>query len=222
MTYGYQTEKTTVNSIVNSIQKPSHSTNITLKTRIRICEAYVSSIFLYTSKVWTLTKALEKTIDVFQRNLIRKILDIWWPYKINNKILYKHTKQEPWSQNIKRRRLRWLGHLMRLPIETPVQQALQESLRPTKRLLGKPKSTWISWVNQDQRSVNQRSVQSSTSALKHYRPSHKIEISVDTWIKAKAQCWPMGERVTDDDDMLKYNERKRLLLLYTMTLWKQF
>ncbi len=51
-----------------------------------------------------------------------------------NKDLYKCTRQEPWSQNIKRRRLRWLGHLMRLPVETPAQQALQESICPTKRL----------------------------------------------------------------------------------------
>ncbi len=84
----------------------------------------------------------------FQRNLLRQILDIWWPYKISNKDLYKCTKQEPWSQNIKRRRVRWLGHLMRLPVETSVQQASQESLCPTKRPPGKPKTTWISRVNQ--------------------------------------------------------------------------
>ncbi len=33
--------------------------------RIRIFEVYVSSIFLYNSEVWTLTKALENTTDVF-------------------------------------------------------------------------------------------------------------------------------------------------------------
>ncbi len=115
---------------------PLTSTKIPLKTRIRIFEAYVSSIFLYNSEVWTLTKALEKTIYVSQINLIRKILDIRWSHKISNKDLYKHTRQEPWSQNIKRRRLRWLGHLVRLPVETPAQQALQKSLHPTQ------KKTW--------------------------------------------------------------------------------
>ncbi len=41
------------------------STKIPLKTRIMIFEAYVSSIFLYNSEVWTLTKSLAKSIDVF-------------------------------------------------------------------------------------------------------------------------------------------------------------
>ncbi len=129
--------------MVSYIQHQNHLTS-SLKTRIRIFESYVSSIFLYSSKVWTLTKAVEKTIDVFQRNFLRKILDIRWPYKISNKDMYKHTKQEQWRQKIKRRRLKWLGYLMRLLTETPAQQALQESLCPTKRPPGKPKTTWIS------------------------------------------------------------------------------
>ncbi len=50
--------------------------------------------------------------------------------------------------------LQWLRHLMRLPTETPVQQALQETLRPTKRLPGKPKTRWFSQVNQDLKEIN--------------------------------------------------------------------
>ncbi len=142
--------------MVSCIQHKNHltSTKIILQTRIRIFEAYVTSIFLYNSEVWTLTKALEKTIDVFLRNLLRKILDIRWSYTISYKDLYKCTKQEQWSQKIKSRRLRWLGHLMRLPTETPAQQALQEDLHPTKGPPGKPKTTWISRANEDLKEID--------------------------------------------------------------------
>ncbi len=43
---------------------------------------------------------------------------------------------------------------MRLAVETPAQQALQESLCPTKRRHGKPKTTWISRVNQDLKEIS--------------------------------------------------------------------
>ncbi len=115
----------------------------------------MSPVYFYiAARCGTLTKALEKTIYVFQRNLLRKLLDTQWPYKISNKDVYKRTKQEQWNQNIKRRRSRWLGHLMRLPVETPVQQALQESPCLTKRPPGEPKTTWISRINQDLKEIS--------------------------------------------------------------------
>ena len=125
------------------------STKITLKTRIRLFDAYISSIFLYNSELWGLTGAQENTIDVIQRRLIRRILNIRWPYTISNETLYERTQLKSWSETITERRMRWLGHLMRLPAETPARQALQECLRPAKRPRGKPKTTWRSRVNQD-------------------------------------------------------------------------
>ncbi len=36
-------------------------------------------------------------------------------------------KQEPWSENIKARRLTFAGHFLTPPVETPAHQTLQES-----------------------------------------------------------------------------------------------
>jgi hypothetical protein len=76
-------------------------------------------------------------------------LNIKWPHTIINTILYERTGEENWSQKSKKRRLRWLGHLMRLPKTAPIQQALTEALRPIKRPSGKPKTTWVSRMNID-------------------------------------------------------------------------
>ena len=48
------------------------------------------------------------------------------------------------SEAIKKRRLTWCGHLLRLPEDTPARLALKEFLRKTKRPPGKPKTTWMS------------------------------------------------------------------------------
>ena len=52
---------------------------------MRAFDAYISSIFLYNSELWTLTSSIEKQIDSFQRRLLRKnILNIKWPSVMNN------------------------------------------------------------------------------------------------------------------------------------------
>lgn len=130
------------------------SKHIELKTRIRILNAYITSIFLYNSELWTLTKSQENTIDVFQRNLLRKIIKIKWPYTIRNEDLYERTQETKWTEKIKKRRLKWLGHMMRLPETSPAHLAIKEAIRPVKRPRGKPKTTWISMINKDIKEMN--------------------------------------------------------------------
>ena len=84
---------------------------------------------------------------------MRRVVDIRWPKKITNEKLYEKTKVEPWSIKIKRRRLNWLGHLMRLHKQTPARIALNESLKPNKKV-GRPTTTWIKLIEKDLATVN--------------------------------------------------------------------
>ena len=45
--------------------------------------------------------------------------------------------------------MRFLGHILRLPENTPVRKALAEHLRPVKRDPGRPQTTWWSLVIKD-------------------------------------------------------------------------
>ena len=60
--------------------------------------------------------------------------------------MYEKTNQKPWSETVKRRSLRWLGHVMRMDRETPARKALQECIKPGRRPVGRPKETWLSYV----------------------------------------------------------------------------
>ena len=125
-----------------------------IQLKMRIFQAYICSIFLYNSELWTLTKNLEKEIDVFQRILLRRIINKTKMDKVRNTDLYFITKTEPWSRTVKRRRLNWIGHLMRLPKETPARQALAEQQRKTSRPRGRPKMTWINKVEKDLKEID--------------------------------------------------------------------
>ena len=71
-----------------------------------------------------------------------------------NEEIYRVTKAEPWSRVLKRRRLRWLGHVMRLEDDTPAKQALQEFLRPVKKPRGRPTTTWLKKISSDLSETN--------------------------------------------------------------------
>ena len=133
----------------NKLKYVLEDRKLSLEIKIQTLNALVKSVFLYNSELWTLTKKDEKKIDAFQRNLLRKIMNIKWPNKIRNEELYEKTKQTEWSKEVRKRRIRWYGHLQRLPDETPAKQALHESLRPTKRPPGRPPTNWLKQVRKD-------------------------------------------------------------------------
>ena len=122
--------------------------------KIRAFQAYASPIFLYNSELWTMKATDVKGVDSFHRRQLRYALNIFWPKKMSNDELYSTTKAEPWSTTITRRRLTWLGHLLRLPEGTPAKIALREALTPARRPRGKPRTTWITTVIKDLAELN--------------------------------------------------------------------
>lgn len=133
----------------NKFKDVFNSDSISHETKLKTFRAFIASVFLYNSELWTVTKSLEGNIDAFHRRLLRSILGIKWPKKITNKELYKKTKETAWSIAITRRRIRWTGHLLRLPAETPAKQALTEAIRKYKLPRGGQRATWLKKVNKD-------------------------------------------------------------------------
>ena len=65
--------------------------------KIRRFNAFVSTIFLYNSELWTLTSKLRNKIGVLQRILLRKCLRITRRDHITSEELYERTATKPWS-----------------------------------------------------------------------------------------------------------------------------
>ena len=81
------------------------------------------------------------------------ILKIHWPYKIRNDTVYERAGEIEWSKKIEERRMKWLGHMLRLPENTPANLALKESLRPVKRPRGRQKDTWNTIINRQLKEI---------------------------------------------------------------------
>ena len=111
-------------------------------------------MLLYNCEIWTLTKKLEECLDIFQRKLLRRMLNIKLTDKIRNEEIYKRSQQIPITTEIKKRRLNWLGHMLRLPGRTPAKLAFKEHLKKAKGNRKRPKKTWIKQINKDLKPIN--------------------------------------------------------------------
>ena len=92
---------------------------------------------------------MEKSLNSFHRRLLRIAINVRYPKIIKSKKLYTLTKQKPVSQNIQKRRLALLGHILRLHPDTPAQKAIDFYITKDKRPVGRPPATWLELIAKD-------------------------------------------------------------------------
>ena len=134
---------------MRTLKKSFNSKLVSEEIKLRLFNTYVGSIFLYNSELWTLNKTLEDKVDSFHRRQLRFAIGIFWPRKISNEELYTRTKAKPWSKVIQKRRLKWLGHMMRLDSSTPARKSFNEVNTPVHRRRGRPTTRWIDVIKKD-------------------------------------------------------------------------
>ena len=104
--------------------KRSTITTLTWVSRLHC----VKAVLLYGSECWRITKGDMRKVDVFHNRCLRKICNIYWPNKIRNVELHKKTDSMNMSLEIKHRRLRWLGHVLRMSEERIPKVAMRYGL----------------------------------------------------------------------------------------------
>ena len=115
------------------------------RMKLHLYNSMVKTVLLYGSESWRITESDRQRLDVFHNSALRKICRIFWPEKITNEALYDITNSEPMGQIVKKRRLRWFGHVSRMDIGRIPHVSLNWT--PIgKRKKGRPKATWRSTV----------------------------------------------------------------------------
>ena len=135
---------------MNDVWKSHLSRNI----KVRIFNACIAPIFLCNAELWTTTSTINDTINAFQRRLLRYALNIKYPKTISTQKLKETLKYTDWSTYISTQRLRWFGHALRLPEDSPAKQALYVVQEPTLRTVGRPRTRWTELVKQQLDQIN--------------------------------------------------------------------
>ena len=181
---------------ISTMKENSHVYNskyLTLSQKIRHFIVFTECIFLYNCELWTTTNTINDSIDSFHRRQLRYALGIKYPRVITNQQLYDVTKCEPWSVVTERRRLSWLGHLMRLNPETPARQSFKVKRKP-----GRPPMTWITTIQQD---LSKRDIHIN---LRDMSAIEKLESMYHDRVGWKARCSMRG---TPRDVTTEFSER---------------
>ena len=87
---------------------------LSLKLKLRIYNAIILPTLLYASETWKVYKSTGKRLDAFHRKCLRSILRITWRDKVTNEVVMKRTGAQEVQTIMKVRRMRYLGHVMRM------------------------------------------------------------------------------------------------------------
>ncbi|XP_078352399.1 uncharacterized protein LOC144637125 [Oculina patagonica] len=99
-----------------------------------------------------MTKGDEAKLDTFLHKCLRRILRIYWPMRVSNEEVRRQAKTCTTSEQIRRRRWRWIGHVLRMGHQQHPRIALTWAPEG-KRRRGRPKETWRRTVEGERRKM---------------------------------------------------------------------
>ena len=101
----------------NSLYPVWNNRNIWTNTKIRIYKAAVLTILCYSCETWNTTVSQMRRLEAFHQRSMRKILKIRWFHKVKNVEVLRRAKTGCLEDHIGSMRLRWFGHVTRMPDE---------------------------------------------------------------------------------------------------------
>ena len=114
--------------------------NVKLRTttKIAVYRACVLSTLLYGSESWTAYAKQEHRLNAFHLRNLRRILRIRWQDKVTNSIVLERADICSVYGLLTQRRMRWLGHVSRMPDGRIPKDVLYGELATGGRSVGRP------------------------------------------------------------------------------------
>ena len=129
-----------------SMSKVLTTKRLKLKTKLNILKCYIYSIFTYGCEAWTLSKANENKIEVFEMWCLRQMSNIKWKDRVTNeKVLEKLQTSRQLLKNIQKRKLRYFGHIKR---KNNLLTISMEGKVQGRRPRGRPRNNWVGDVKE--------------------------------------------------------------------------
>ena len=123
--------------------------NIYTSTKIRIYKSAVVTILTYGSETWNTTQKQMKRIEVFHQRCLRRILKIKWFHRVRNADVLNQAQITSAETLISAMRLRWFGHVVRMPGDRLPKFLVDWKPNHGKRSRGRPRKSWTNCVRED-------------------------------------------------------------------------
>ena len=142
------------NRCYHALASVMKSRTISRRTKIRTYNIVIKPTVLYGCETWTLTKQREKRLEIFENNILRRILgpvydeeEGRWRRRHNREI--RDQTGQPYIQDeVRGRRARWAGHCIRMESDRLPRKVMEGGVQG-RRPLGRPRYRWMDGVRKD-------------------------------------------------------------------------
>jgi hypothetical protein len=131
-----------------------NNSHLSLKVKVRVYESCVLSVLLYGSETWPTYRRQEHKLNAFHFRCLRQILGLSWQDRVPNTTVLKLTNSSDMYTAFRRRRLRWIGHVRRMPDERLPKSIFHGELAVGHRPRGRPKLRFKDVVKRDMNVFN--------------------------------------------------------------------
>lgn len=148
------------------------------KCKVRLYKTLIRPVICYGCEAWTLSQRNQELLNRFERKVLRRIYGPkyddnlgGWRQLMNFEI--REIQEGPQLSGwIKAQRLRWLGHVWRMPMERVVRRTVTQTPEG-RRPPGRPRGRWMDNVKEDLKKLKVRNWANLTQNRDEWR--HVVE-----------------------------------------------
>ena len=125
----------------NKMSQIWKSQEYSVPTKLKLYKSNVRSVLLYGAETWLTNQRIESRLRGFEGRCLRRILKVRWEHRVTNVEIAARTGIDNIVDEIKRRRWRWLGHILRMnKVRHPLAALTWNPQGQRKR--GRPHGSW--------------------------------------------------------------------------------
>ena len=125
----------------NQLNNVWKNRNISIKNKVRIYIAAVITILTYGCEVWNTTQIQTRRLETFHQYCLRRILRVRWFHRKRNEEVLERAAISTLADIVTTKRLRWFGHVSRMPEDRLPKYLLHWKPKHGKRSRGRPRKS---------------------------------------------------------------------------------
>ena len=125
----------------NQLNNVWKNQNISINNKVRIYVAAVLTILTYGCEIWNTTQIQNRRLETFHQYCLRRILRVRWFHRVKNEDVLERASISALTDIIVTKRLRWFGHVSRMPEDRLPNYLLDWKPKHGKRSRGRPRKS---------------------------------------------------------------------------------